>query len=214
MKKNIIMAFVLTAIISSPIYASYYNSTDSGFIGSISGGVVSSQSSGTWTTAPNNTSYDFTAPATTGGAGSLRLGYQIAFGEKENWNEFYFGGALRYNILGNVITNIVGFRNLGPVYDQTSVSQFGLEGYIGKYWKSPFYTELFINPGFTNQGSFFGAIGLRAGYDVTEHVSLYVEGITGGQIDVASGLVDMIFWQAGVSGTSYSVGQAGIQYRF
>ncbi|MDC0534906.1 hypothetical protein OAO18_03740 [Francisellaceae bacterium] len=214
MKRKIIITSLLTAIVSSPIFAGYYNPDNSGFIASISGGVVSSQSSAGWVTWPSGTEYSYTAPATTGGTGSIRLGYQVAFGEKENWNEFYFGGALRYNILGNVVTDIVGVRNLTVGYIQTSISQFGVEGYIGKYWKSPFYTELFINPGFTNTGSAFGAIGLRAGYDVTEHVSIYVEGMTGGQVDAASSIIQLIFWQVGASGTSYTTGQAGIQYRF
>lgn len=214
MKRSITFILMLVGVISMPLYAGYYNAEDSGFFGSLSGGAVTSQSSGTWTTAPDNETRDFTAPATTGGAGSARLGYRLAFGEQDSWNEFYLGGAARYNILGNTVTNIVGIRNLDVAYSQTSVNQFGAEGLIGKYWKSPFYTELFVNPGFTDQGSFFGAIGLRAGYDINEHWSVFAEGMTGGQIDTASGLVDLVFWQVGISGTSYSAGQAGIQYRF
>jgi len=214
-KLNVIkLLLFVSAILSATSYASYYNSEDSGLVGSISGGMVSSQSSGTWTTAPSSKTYDLTAPRTTGGAGSTTLGYRFSFGDKDNWNQFYFGAGARYNILGNVVTNIIGIRNLDVAYEQTSVSQYGIEASIGKYWKSPFYTELFFNPGFTNQGSLFAAAGLRVGYDISNNWSVYAEGTTGGQLDTASSLASLMFWQVGASGTSYSTGQLGLQYKF
>jgi hypothetical protein len=189
------------------------NKEDSGVFASVSGGVVASTSSGQWTSAFGQQTYDYSAPTTNGGTGSLRVGYLFAFGEKDKWNEFYFSAAGRYNILGNVINNISGIGS-SYTYSQTSISQFGVEVAIGKYWKSPFYTNIFINPGFASSGSFFTSIGIQAGFDITERLSIFLEGATGGQIDTASTVFDFLFWQVGASGTTYTTGQLGLQYRF
>ncbi len=190
-----------------------FNKEDSGIFASISGGVVSSTSSGQWTSGITQNTYDYNAPTTTGGTGSLRVGYLFAFGEKDKWNELYFNVAGRYNILGNVINNISGIGN-NVTYSQTSISQFGAELAIGKYWKSPFYTDIYINPGFASSGSFFTSIGIRAGVDITKRLSIFLEGASGGQIDTASTVFDFMFWQLGASGTTYTTGQLGLQYRF
>ena len=224
MSKKIALPLALSsALLSSGLFAAttenqpekqgYFNPQDSGVVLSISGGIIQSQASIDGTNAITG-DFSKTLPTQSGGTGDIDLGYRFAFGQKDKWNQFYFGGAATFSILGNMMTNAIGFSEDKVTTDQGSVLQYGLKIFIGKYWKSPFYTSLSIGSGGSSSAGFFMEGSVRAGYDITENLSIYGQIKSGGQFDFASSVASIVVLSPSSSGERYTSEQIGLQYKF
>ena len=207
MKPKLTLSIVIVAMyLETPIFA--MNKMDSGVVISLSGGGLTSKAHNYEINTFGYSWYSF--PIKSGGAGEVSVGYRLAFGEKDKWNEFYFGVATSIGIYGNMITN----PSSRITYNQGAITHYGGKLFFGKYWKSPFYTEFDYRAGGTSDGSIFNDLSLRAGFDVSNNVSIFNQFTIGAQANAYSRLFASMFYSSSYTFTSYSSYQLGLQFRF
>ena len=216
-KKITISVASITLLFSTYSYASI-NHKRSGFIVSASGGLVQNSANISWENITSDEQYHYNTPTYTGGAGNLRLGYQLAFGDDTNESTFYLGGAFNAGLASNMIStiNVTTFSTDSnpPTIIRATNSSYGGEFFIGQYWASPFYTELYGLTGVTSEAAFFLEGGIRAGYDITDHLGIFAQFGIGGQFNVINTAICPIFGSVNASTVTYTNQQIGLRYRF
>lgn len=207
----------ITLFMSACSYASI-NHKRSGFIMSASGGIVENSANISWENITSDEQYHYNTPTYTGGTGNLRLGYQLAFGNDNNDSTFYLGGAFNAGLASNMIStiNVTTFSTDSnpPAIVRSTNSSYGGEFFIGQYWASPFYTELYGLTGVTSEAAFFLEGGIRAGYDLNDHLGIFAQFGIGGQFNVINTAISPIFGSVNASTVSYTNQQIGVRYRF
>lgn len=216
--KKLIITITSTALLASSYSYASINHKRSGLILSASGGLVQNSASISWENMLSDQQYQYDTPTYTGGAGNLRIGYQVAFGSEDNNSTFYLGGAFNAGIASNMIStiNVTTFSTdtNPPAIIRSTTSSYGGEFFIGQYWASPFYTELYGMVGATDEGAFYLEGGLRAGYDITDYLGIFAQFGVGGQFNMINTVISPIFGSVNVSTITYTNQQVGLRYRF
>jgi hypothetical protein len=196
-------------IIPANLHAQAFNEEDSGVFINASIGAAQSESF-----LRDNGSFNF--PSQSSFTGAAGAGYQFAFGKKDNWKEFYTGISINYYNFGQVIDP---FTSSSVNTNSTTLSALGAEIFLRKYFNSPFSIEVGLGIG-ANVSGFdetvqMGTFKFRAGYDILENFTVFIEYLGAGfQNESWSPVFFGSYLQFNSNGVSISTEQLGLQYTF